>query len=251
MFVAVLSTEFPFHQSVALAVFVLASITDYVDGELARRYALITNFGKLMDPLVDKIMTAAAFVCLVPLKAIPAWVAVVVITREFLITGLRLLAVSKGRILAADPIGKHKTSWQIATIIFFLTLGAYQEVNLHRTGMAAGPVWQRALAVRWLDGQQRGRRPDRCTRALITFGGTVRCWRRIDGTRWSWVCSHPTAQQFFSARRAAALECAATRRRFDPSDTSRRSPSASRLSLSRLRRNVGTRRVAVGSGGAV
>ena len=141
LFVAVLSMEFPFHQSVALGIFIIASITDYVDGEIARRYAMITTFGKLMDPLVDKIMTAAAFVCLVPLKAIPAWAAVIVISREFLITGLRLLAVSKGRILAADPIGKHKTSWQIATIIFFLTLGAYQELNFHRTGTLPGPLW--------------------------------------------------------------------------------------------------------------
>ena len=141
LFVAVLSVDFPFHQMVALGIFVVASVTDYIDGEIARRYALITTFGKLMDPLVDKIMTTGAFVCLVPLKAIPAWVAVVVITREFLITGLRLLAVSKGKILAADPIGKHKTSWQIATIIFFLTLGSYQEINLHRTGTSPGPFW--------------------------------------------------------------------------------------------------------------
>ena len=141
VFVAVLSIDFPFHQMIALVIFIIASITDYVDGEIARRYSLITTFGKLMDPLVDKIMTAAAFVCLVPLKAIPAWAVVIVILREFLITGLRLLAVSKGRILAADPIGKHKTSWQIATIIFFLSLGAYQELHLHQTGRLPGTFW--------------------------------------------------------------------------------------------------------------
>lgn len=127
VFVAVVSTTFPFHYTLALVLFVLAAVTDYVDGEIARRYSLITDFGKLMDPLVDKIMTTAAFVCLVPLQAIPAWVAIVVITREFLITGLRLLAVSKGQVLAADPIGKHKTSWQIATVIFFLVLLASLE----------------------------------------------------------------------------------------------------------------------------
>ena len=141
VFVAVLSIDFPFHQMVALIIFIVASVTDYVDGEIARRYSLITTFGKLMDPLVDKIMTAAAFVCLVPLKAIPAWAVVIVILREFLITGLRLLAVSKGRILAADPIGKHKTSWQITTIVFFLALGAYQEVHLYRTGRLPGAWW--------------------------------------------------------------------------------------------------------------
>ena len=119
----------------------LAAVTDYVDGEIARRWSLITDFGKLMDPLVDKIMTAAAFVCLVPLRAIPAWVAIVVITREFLITGLRLLAVSKGRVLAADPIGKHKTSWQIATVIFFLVLLSFQEF--------ARPSESSGLAAHW------------------------------------------------------------------------------------------------------
>lgn len=127
VFVAVVSANFPYHDTLALILFVLAGVTDYIDGEIARRYSLITDFGKLMDPLVDKIMTAAAFVCLVPLQAIPAWVAIVVITREFLITGLRLLAVSKGRVLAADPIGKHKTSWQIATVIFFLALLSFHE----------------------------------------------------------------------------------------------------------------------------
>lgn len=139
LFVGVLSVNFPYHYTLALILFVLAAATDYFDGEIARRYALITDFGKLMDPLVDKIMTAAAFVCLVPLKAIPAWVAIIVISREFLITGLRLLATSKGRILAADRIGKHKTSWQIATVIFFLALLTLQELNGSTSNRGLGP----------------------------------------------------------------------------------------------------------------
>lgn len=141
LFVVVVSTEFPYHYAVALGLFVLAALTDYVDGELARRWRMITDFGKLMDPLVDKIMTAAAFVCLVPLKAIPAWAAIIVISREFLITGLRLLAISKGRVLAADRIGKHKTSWQIATVIFFLVLFAYREWQ-ERIGNGVGLWWE-------------------------------------------------------------------------------------------------------------
>ncbi len=140
LFVAAISVEFPYHFAVALVLFAVAAVTDYVDGEIARRYALITDFGKLMDPLVDKIMTTGAFVCLVPLKAIPAWAAIVVIIREFLITGLRLLAVSKGRVLAADPIGKHKTSWQIATVVFFLVLLAYKEWQ-ERYGNVPGEWW--------------------------------------------------------------------------------------------------------------
>ena len=102
-FVVALGVRFPYHCTVALVLFVIAGITDFVDGEIARRYEMVTDFGKLMDPLIDKVMTAAAFVSLVPLGAIPAWVAIVVISREFLITGLRLLAVSKGKLLSADP----------------------------------------------------------------------------------------------------------------------------------------------------
>ena len=144
LFVGALSVEFPFHMTLALIFFVLAAATDYLDGEIARRYALVTNFGKLMDPLVDKIMTAAAFVCLVPLRAIPAWAAIIVIAREFLITGLRLLAISKGRILAADPIGKHKTSWQITTVIFFLLLLACGDFTGQSSSDLAkhGHLWQ-------------------------------------------------------------------------------------------------------------
>ena len=138
IFVGALSVNFPYHNSLALILFLLAAATDYFDGEIARRYSLITDFGKLMDPLVDKIMTSAAFVCLVPLRAIPAWVAIIVISREFLITGLRLLAVSQGRILAADRIGKHKTSWQIATVIFFLVLLTLRELRVPDRNVGPG-----------------------------------------------------------------------------------------------------------------
>ena len=102
--------------------FLIAGITDYADGEIARRFHMESDFGRLMDPLVDKIMMAAAFICLVPLRAIPAWAATVIVSREFLITGLRLLAASKGRVLSAEKLGKHKTAWQIVTAIFFLLM---------------------------------------------------------------------------------------------------------------------------------
>lgn len=136
-FVAVLSVHFPYSYTCGLAFFLIAAFTDYVDGALARKFSLITDFGRLMDPLVDKIMTAAAFVCLVTLRALPGWVAIIVISREFLITGLRLLAVSKGVVLPAEPIGKHKTSWQIATVVFFLGLLSAEELglNLHQTSL--------------------------------------------------------------------------------------------------------------------
>jgi CDP-diacylglycerol--glycerol-3-phosphate 3-phosphatidyltransferase len=122
VFVAALSSPWRYAHTTALITFLIAGITDFFDGEIARRYQNITNFGKLMDPLVDKIMIAAAFISLVPLRAIPAWAATIVVGRDFLITGLRLMASAKGQVLSAERLGKHKTSWQIITIVFFLML---------------------------------------------------------------------------------------------------------------------------------
>ncbi len=171
LFVGVVSANaLPYHHTIALGLFLLAAITDYADGEIARRYSLVTDFGKLMDPLVDKIMTAAAFVCLVPLKAVPAWVAIIVISREFLITGLRLLAISKGRILAADPIGKHKTSWQIATVIFFLVLLSVREFARSPATMEPGELWQRL----WLYG---GWTVSGVAVGLTVYSGADYLWR--------------------------------------------------------------------------
>jgi CDP-diacylglycerol--glycerol-3-phosphate 3-phosphatidyltransferase len=121
-FVACLSTSTHWGDVVALILFIIASLTDWLDGYLARKLNQMTNFGKLMDPLADKVLVASALVCLIPLRALPAWVVIVIITREFLITGLRQLAASQGVILPADPLGKHKTAWQLITILFFLIL---------------------------------------------------------------------------------------------------------------------------------
>jgi len=129
LFVAALNSSWQYARTSALIIFLIAGLTDFVDGEVARRYGIITNFGKLMDPLVDKIMMAAAFISLVPLKAVPAWAATTVVARDFLITGLRLMAASKGRVLPAERLGKQKTSWQIITIIFFLAILAASELR--------------------------------------------------------------------------------------------------------------------------
>ncbi len=127
IFVVALSLEWRFSNTVGLVVFIAAGITDYADGAIARSRGLESDFGRLMDPLVDKIMMAAAFICLVEMHELPAWVAVVIISREFLITGLRLLAASKGVVLPAERLGKHKTAWQIAAVIFFLGLLSIKE----------------------------------------------------------------------------------------------------------------------------
>ncbi len=128
LFVAVLSVPWPYRATTGLVLFLLAGVTDYLDGEIARRFRMESDFGKLMDPLVDKIMMAAAFICLVELGAIRAWIVAAIISREFLITGLRLLAATKGRVLPAERLGKHKTTWQIVTVIFFLAMLTIREL---------------------------------------------------------------------------------------------------------------------------
>lgn len=125
LLLAALFFPFPFHETVALVLFVAASITDYYDGAIARRDRLITNFGILMDPLADKILVCSAFIAFVELQWMPAWMVVTIVAREFAITGLRLLAASKNLVLAAEGFGKHKTGSQIACICAILTSMAY------------------------------------------------------------------------------------------------------------------------------
>jgi CDP-diacylglycerol--glycerol-3-phosphate 3-phosphatidyltransferase len=129
IFVAALNSSWHYGRTVALVVFLIAGVSDFVDGEIARRYGIVTNFGKLMDPLVDKIMVAAAFISLVPLKAVPAWAATTVVARDFLITGLRMMASAKGKVLPAEMLGKQKTSWQVVTVVFFLALLSLHELR--------------------------------------------------------------------------------------------------------------------------
>ena len=107
----------PYRETIALALFVAAGISDFLDGSIARRRNLITNFGILMDPLADKIMVCSAFIAFVELGWFAAWMAVIVVARELAITGLRLLAASKNVVLAAERNGKHKTISQIVAVI--------------------------------------------------------------------------------------------------------------------------------------
>ena len=108
----------------ALIIFIVASITDYLDGEIARRRNLVTNFGKLMDPLADKILMTAALILVAADEslngAVPVWLVVAVLAREFFVTGIRQLAGQAGVVLAAEGLGKHKMVWQIITVIYFM-----------------------------------------------------------------------------------------------------------------------------------
>lgn len=121
VFVIVLMSEFVFAKTTALFLFIIASITDAYDGWLARKHNLITNFGTLLDPIADKILICSAFVAFVGLQIIPAWMVIIVIGREFVITGLRLLAASKGKVMAAGWGGKNKTISQVVAAIVILT----------------------------------------------------------------------------------------------------------------------------------
>lgn len=126
-FLVLFFSNFPFAGTGALVLFVVASITDLYDGRIARRDKLITNFGILMDPLIDKIMICSAFIAFVDRGLMPAWMVILIVARELAITGLRLLAVSKNVVLAADRSGKHKTISQIVTIISLLVLMSYHD----------------------------------------------------------------------------------------------------------------------------
>jgi len=120
-----LSVSFPGNMIVALVIFILAALTDALDGYLARKIYGCTDFGKLMDPLADKVLTAAAFIGFVELGVMPAWMVTLILAREFMVTGLRLLAADKGIVLAAGPWGKHKTIWQMIFIIIVLFAGVF------------------------------------------------------------------------------------------------------------------------------
>ena len=105
---------------IAVVIFCVASFTDYLDGHIARKYNLVTNFGKFMDPLADKLLVSAAMICMIELGMLPAWVVIIIISREFIITGFRLIAAEGGLVIAASWWGKIKTVTQMAMIILML-----------------------------------------------------------------------------------------------------------------------------------
>ena len=125
--VAFFTEAIPYNETLALVFFCLGGITDFLDGEIARRRKLITNFGILMDPLSDKILVCSAFIAFVGRDLVPAWMVVIIVARELAITGLRLVAASKNVVLAAEGYGKHKTVSQIIAIVSVLVLVSYAQ----------------------------------------------------------------------------------------------------------------------------
>lgn len=105
---------------IAVAIFIVASLTDLLDGKIARKYNLVTNFGKFMDPLADKLLVCSAMICLVEMGRLSAWIVIVIISREFIISGFRLVASDNGVVIAASYWGKFKTTFQMLMIIVLL-----------------------------------------------------------------------------------------------------------------------------------
>ena len=120
LFMIALLMNTPASRILATVIFALASLTDMLDGQIARKYNMVTNFGKLMDPLADKVLTAAAMICLVELGDLAAWIAVVIIFREYLITGLRSVAASENIVVAANIWGKVKTVCQMIALMLLM-----------------------------------------------------------------------------------------------------------------------------------
>ena len=105
---------------VAAALFIIASLTDMLDGKIARKYNLVTNFGKFMDPLADKLLVCSALICMIELRELPAWMVIIIISREFIISGFRLVASDNGVVIAASYWGKFKTNFQMFMIIMLI-----------------------------------------------------------------------------------------------------------------------------------
>lgn len=175
LFLLALLVEFPFHATLAMLLFAAASLTDYYDGMLARKHGWITNFGILMDPLADKILTCSAFIAFVELRWMPAWMVVIIVGRELAITGMRLLAASKNLVLAAEGFGKHKTVTQIACILSILVSLSYPTWGswgpaIFEVRVFGGAPWIAAVteASKW------------AAVGLTLLSGSIYLWRNRD-----------------------------------------------------------------------
>ncbi len=119
-FIVFMYLDFAAAKWIALGIFIAAAITDTLDGQIARRCNLVTNFGKFMDPLADKLLVCSAMIVLVDMERIPAWIVIVIIAREFIISGFRLIAAEKGNVIAAGIWGKCKTVVQMVMVCFLI-----------------------------------------------------------------------------------------------------------------------------------
>ena len=128
------------YRYIAAAIFIIASFTDFLDGSIARKYGLVTNFGKFMDPLADKLLVCSALICLIELGQLPAWMVLIIISREFIISGFRLVASDNGVVIAASYWGKWKTVFQMISVILLI-------VNVEALSMITSIALWIALAL--------------------------------------------------------------------------------------------------------
>lgn len=126
---------------ISLVIFLIAALSDYLDGFIAQKRNMITDFGRLMDPIADKILVLAAFAAFVQMQLIEAWMFVIIVSREILITSLRLFALTKGKVLSAAAAGKHKTVSQMSVIFLILLFIVLKEVRL--TFFSWNPGWEK------------------------------------------------------------------------------------------------------------
>lgn len=136
----------------SLLIFIAASLTDFYDGYFARKYGKITTFGEFMDPLADKFLISAAFICFVGMRElhVPAWMVVLIIGREFIITGLRLVAASKGVVIPADRAGKFKTTSQITAIITILIILCVNSGLNHFLNIEPNQYFEKPGSPEWI-----------------------------------------------------------------------------------------------------
>lgn len=131
------SISHPSADIIAAAIFIIASVTDWFDGRIARKYNLITNFGKVMDPLADKLIVFAVILCLVKQSVFPVWCAMIILARDFLVTGMRVIAVSEGISVAASIWGKVKTTVQMIAMVIAILFGQSEIAALYIAAQTA------------------------------------------------------------------------------------------------------------------
>ncbi len=143
-FRAVFGWAIPYADYIALGIFIIASLTDLADGKIARKYNLVTNFGKFMDPLADKLLVCGALIALTEMGRIPSWVVIVIISREFIISGFRLIAADNRVVIAASYWGKFKTTFQMVMVCLMI---ANLGVKYHKVQIVTDIIMWIALAL--------------------------------------------------------------------------------------------------------
>ena len=129
-FTTLFSGILPYTDYIAVGIFIVASLTDLLDGKIARKYNLVTDFGKFMDPLADKLLVCSAMICLIEMGRLSAWIVIVIISREFIISGFRLVASDNGVVIAASYWGKFKTTFQMIMIILLVLDLPFKYMNI-------------------------------------------------------------------------------------------------------------------------